>query len=147
MSFEKSIAMVSSAAIGSVMLGCGIYQKRKVQESQAWQQATATISKAELFYDSGADSQGYSVDLTYDYVIDGVRHTGSRIGFRKRWYLRKKRAEEELARYLVNSSLPVYYNPVNPADAVLAREAADGTMMIVMGIALLVLAVVGSLYG
>ena len=146
-SFEKSIAMVSSAVVGSGLLGYGIYQKQKVRESQAWAQTTATITKAELYFDTGPDPEGYAVNLTYDYLVNGARHTGSRIGFRKRWYLRKKRAEEELARYEVNSSLPVYYNPENPTDAVLAREAADGTMMIVMGVILLVLAVVGSLFG
>jgi Protein of unknown function (DUF3592) len=146
-SFEKSIAMVSSAAIGSVLLGCGIYQKHKVRESQQWPQSSGTITKAEVVYDTGPDPQGYCVNLTYDYVANDARHTGSRIGFRKQWYLRKKRAEEELARYPVNSSMRVYYNPANPAEAVLARESADGAMMIVMGIVLLVLAVVGSLFG
>jgi hypothetical protein len=146
-SFEKSIAMVSSAVIGSGLLGYGLYQKRQVQESQEWPQTTGTITKADLFFDTSPDPEGYSVSLSYSYVVNGVRYTGSRIGFRKRWYLRKKRAESELVRYPVSSSVPVYYHPENTTDAVLSRESADGLMMVIMGIALLVLAVVGWLFG
>jgi hypothetical protein len=146
-SFEKSIAMVSSAVIGSGLLGYGLYQKHQVRESQEWPQTTGTITKSDLIFDTGPDPEGYSVSLSYYYVVNGVRHTGSRIGFRKRWYLRKKRAESELVRYPVSSSVPVYYNPKNTTDAVLARESADGLMMVIMGIALQVLAVVGWLFG
>jgi len=146
-SFEKTIAMVSSALIGSGLLSYGLYQKRKVRESQGWPQTVGRVSKADLVVDTGPDSNGCSVSVTYEYQVDGVRHAGNRIGFRRRWYIRKQRAETELARYAVHSEVPVFYDPAKPGDAVLTRESVDGVLLIVSGILLLGIAVAGSLFG
>jgi hypothetical protein len=79
--------------------------------------------------------------------VDGVRLAGNRIGFRQRSYLRKQRAETELARYPVGSDVEVFYDPAKPGDAVLARESVDGVLLIVSGIVLLAIAIAGTFFG
>ncbi len=147
MSFEKTVGMASTALIGCGLLTYGLYQKRRLQVSQGWPQVTGTITKADLVADTEPDAGGYFLSVAYEYVVNGVLCTGSKIGFRRRSYIRKKRAQTELDRYRVNSGVPVYYDPENPADAVLVRESPDCIFLIVSGIALLALAVVGSLWG
>lgn len=147
MPFEKTIAMVSSASIGSGLVSYGLYQKRKVRESQGWPQTTGTVTKAALVHDTGPDSSGYSITVSYEYLVGGVRLVGNRIGFRQRWYLRKVRAETQLARYPVSSEVQVFYDPAKAGDAVLARESADGVLLIVSGIVLLAIAIGGTLFG
>jgi hypothetical protein len=146
-SFEKTIAMVSSALIGSGLLSYGLYQQRKVRESQEWPQTVGVVTKADLVVDTGPDSNGYSISVSYEYQVNGVRHAGNRIGFRKRWYVRKRRAQTELARYAIDSEVPVFYDPAKPADAVLSRQSVDGALLIVSGVVLLGIAVAGSLFG
>ena len=147
MPFEKTIAMVSSALMGSGLLSYGLYQKHKVRESQGWTQTTGTVTKADLVHETGTDSSGYSIAVSYEYLVDGVRLAGNRIGFRQRSYLRKQRAETELARYPVGSDVEVFYDPANPGDAVLARESVDGVLLIVSGIVLLSIAIAGTFFG
>jgi hypothetical protein len=144
---EKTIGMAGSAVVGCGLLLYGLYKKRQLRASQAWQQVTGTIAKADILRDTGPESNGYSVSVLYDYVVNGVRHTGSRIAFRQRLYVRKKRAAAELERYLVNSAVPVYYDPENPGHAVLTREAPDIPIFIVSGIVILGIVVAGLLYG
>jgi len=145
--FEKTIAMVSSALMGSGLFSYGLYQKHKVRESQGWPQTTGTVTKADLVHETGTDSSGYSIAVSYEYLVDGVRLAGNRIGFRQRSYLRKQRAETELARYPVGSDVEVFYDPAKPGDAVLARESVDGVLLIVSGIVLLAIAIAGTFFG
>ena len=88
------------------------------------------------------DSSGYAVSVSYDYVADGRRYTGTRVGFSRRQYARKKRAQAEAEKYPLNSSVAVYFDPEKPTDAVLTREYPDSMVMIVGGAGLMGLAAV-----
>ncbi len=147
MSFESAIGTASCALIGAGLLAYGFYQRSKVRASQSWPQVMGTITKAEILLDRGPDSSGYSIVVLYDYTVDGVRHTGKRIGFSQRSTSRKKRAQERLDRYPVNSTVPVFFDPANPTDAVLVREYPDATLLTVLGSGLLVLAAVILVFG
>jgi hypothetical protein len=140
-------AEVSCALIGGVLLAVGLYQRSRLQASQSWQQAMGTITKAEIEIVRDADSSGYQVSVLYDYVVDGVHYAGKRIRFSDRSYVRKKRAQAELDRYPVNSSVLVYFDPAKPSDAVLSREYPDRIMLMISGMCLLVLAAVILLFG
>jgi hypothetical protein len=97
--------------------------------------------------DDQQDSNSYVLLVEYEYLVDGARFLGKRIGFSKRTYLRKKRAQAELERYPVSTSVPVYFDPSKPADAVLVREYPDVMILIVSGICLLALVLVILLFG
>jgi uncharacterized membrane protein len=141
---------VSGAAIGylSICVVVGIalivyslIQRNRVKASRSWQTAMGTIVKAEVVEGRSTDSVEYSVSVAYDYVVNGVRCTGKRIGFGARSYIRKKKAQEQLERYPVNSSVTVYFNPEKPEESILVREAPYTTLNLAIGIAILGLAV------
>jgi hypothetical protein len=115
--------VVCFGVVGSATLIAGLYTLHKLSASRNWSQGTGTITKAKLVTDHDSeDGTTYSVAVSYDYIVNGVRHTGKRTGFVGVSYAQKKRAEAEIERYPVNASVPVYFNPGEPADAVLARE-------------------------
>jgi hypothetical protein len=101
-----------------------------------------TVTAANIAVVRGDDSTGYLPEVTYSYVVNGTGHTGKRIRFNRRQYVLKSRAQKELDRYPVNTGVIVYFDPQNPGDAVLIREATDSAGLIVGGIALFVFAVV-----
>jgi hypothetical protein len=140
-SFEKTVAAVSTTLIGSGLLIYGLHQRRKLLASQSWPQTTGTVTKADIAVERDTESTSYSVAVLYDYEVNGVRHTGKRIAFDRRTYARKKRAEAELGRYPPNSSVTVYFDPERPANAVLLRESPYSMLYIVLGICLLGLVV------
>ena len=146
MPFAKTIAMASSALIGGCLLIYGVFQRRRVALSREWPQTIGTITQASVVRDTGPDSQGYAISLVYEYTVDGRRFTGTRIGFRQRWYARKKRAELEARRYPVSAAVAVFYDSANPRDAVLNRESADSGILIASGIGLLILAIAGTFF-
>lgn len=129
--------MGSAALVGAGLLIGGLYQRSRLRASQSWPRAMGTITNASVAVAKDAESTSYYVAVLYDYVVNGTRYTGKRIGFGKRTYVRKKRAEDELARYPVNSSVIVYFDPQKPADAVLTRDYPDNKLLLVSGIFLL----------
>ena len=143
MSFEFVMGMAAGSLIGGAFLVFGFYQRSRVRASQSWPQTMATITKAEIVEEKDRDSRGYVVNVLYGYTVDGVSYTGQRIGFGKRQYIRKKRAQAELQRYPVNSSVLVYFDPRKPADAVLVREYPDNLILVMGGIILLAIVVAG----
>jgi hypothetical protein len=119
------------------MICYSIYQRNRLRASQSWVPATATILKAELLTSAASDSTEYRILLAYEYESNGVRYTGKRIGFGPRGYARKKRAEAELQLYPVGGTVTAYFDPENPGEAVLVREAPSNVLYLVMGIGLL----------
>jgi hypothetical protein len=143
---EMAIGMTAGGLTGAGLLIAGIYQRNRLAASQGWPQATGTVTGGKIVSEYSNDSTGYSLALTYDYLVNGVRYTGKRIGFSRRSYSRKSRAQSELDRYPLNSGVIVYFNPEKPADAVLVRESPGSIILIIGGIALLGVVAAGLLW-
>src|SRR5512145_2739045 len=132
-----------------LLLGCGfgllllfggigifaIYTGRKsvqrADASQGWQATTGLITGAQVEQSPSMDSDGdwsdsYSPRVSYDYTALGQLYTGKKIsfGFTKA-HNTHRGAEAELARYPIGSQVTVFYNPANPAEAVLERKAGN----------------------
>jgi hypothetical protein len=142
MTFQSTIAVVACILIGLALLLAGLYQRKKLESCANWPQVMGTIRKAEVFRDPGPDSNGYFVRVLYDYSVDGAPYEGKKVGFADRAYVRKKSAEDVAERYTLNSSVPVYFNPEKPSEAVLTREYPDNKLLFVCGAGLLALAVI-----
>ena len=145
MAFENTIAVIASSLIGAGLVIYGLYQRAKVQASQNWPQVLGKVICANLKKMSDTEGTTYEAEVQYEYIVNGVRHIGKRIGFIRRTYVRSQRAEEERNQYPVNSSVAVYFDPDNPDDAVLVREARYSLIYVAGGIALLGIAMAGFL--
>lgn len=137
MTVQAAGYLVICVVVGLALIGFSVYQRRRLRESENWVPATATISKAELLTVDSTDSAEYRIAVVYDYVANGARYTGNRIGFGTRGFVRKKRAQAELERYPVSATVTAYFNPEKPGEAVLVREAPNSTLYMVMGICML----------
>jgi hypothetical protein len=79
--------------------------------------------------------------------VNGTGYSSSRIQFgTPTTYYRKSSAEAALNHYPVDSHLTVYYDPENPAEAVLDRTSPGGLEYFITGIILLVMTVLVILY-
>jgi hypothetical protein len=140
MTVEATGYLVICVVVGLALIGFSFYQRSRLRASENWLPIPAMIAHAELLTSATTDSSEYRILVVYEYVANGVQYTGKRIGFGPRSYIRKKRAEAELARYPEGSTVTAYFNPENPGEAVLVREAPSNVLYLVMGICLLGLA-------
>jgi hypothetical protein len=140
MTTEATGYLVICVIVGIAMIAYSLFQRSRLRASASWVPVTATIVKAELLTSATTDSSEYRISLAYEYEANGVRYTGKRIGFGPRSYIRKKRAQAELEKYPVTCTVTVYFDPENPGEAVLVREAPSNILYLVMGICLLAFA-------
>jgi hypothetical protein len=138
----ESIGYLVICAVAGLAIICyGLYQRARQRASDHWQQTVGTIRSAKLLDTNATDSAEYRVAVTYEYEVNGARYAGKRIEFGTRGYARKKRAQEQFARYAVNSNVVVFFDPAEPAEAVLVRETPNFALHMTLGIAMLVLVV------
>jgi hypothetical protein len=140
------MATAASALIGIAMLLGAVYKRNRLRLSMDWTQGSGIIRKVEVIRDPGPDSNGYFVNVAYDYSVGGANYQGKNIGLSRRAFVRKKSAQAVADRYPVNSPVAVFYDPEKPSDCILVREAPDTIVMTVSGIGLLGLAIVILLY-
>ena len=142
MTFETILGVICCTLVGAVTLLCAIYQRTKLRSRETWPQVIGTIRKADVVQDTGPHSSGFFVSVRHDYSVNGAPHQGSKVGFRRRAYLLKNSAQEVVDRYRPNITVPVFYDPETPSEAVLVREYPDNVLLIVCGAGLLILVIV-----
>ena len=89
---------------------------------------------------SSTDSDGrattsYHLAIRYEYEVGGRPYVNDKrtIGpVPKR--VNPRRSQETLDRYPVGGVVPVYYNPENPQEAALEREAPLSNLVLIVGI-------------
>ena len=139
------------ALLGAGMFLLGWFQFRKVQSSRSWPYTPGRIlsAKVDTSITRGnqdeADTTSYLPVIQYEYVVDNQHYLGNRIAFVARSYSRRKQAEEAMKAFEAGASVWVFYDPAKPGQAVLERKASGGTMWMMLGGAIVLLAVVAAL--
>jgi len=136
------VVAILTFLIGGALLGIGLYHWIRLQDSKGWPQAIGTVAKS--WVEEGKDSDGctsYTVCVQYDYTVQGMHYSGKRVRFGGHSYSRAKRAQAELDRYPASGAVPVFYDPENPAEAVLLRESPLAYILMIFGVLMLGLAV------
>ena len=115
--------------------------KLKVQESTSWETVVGEISKAELLTRAGIDERNrYVPSIHYRYQVGDQSFEGDQIAIGGDYQFKfLSQAEDKLRHYLSGSEVTVFYNPENPAEAVLEREVASTQGGLIVGILLTVL--------
>jgi hypothetical protein len=135
------IGVVACALIGVGILIYTVYQRRRMEASDNWPRVTGKITRTGVEVVNDGESNNFVASVLYNYVVGGRTYTGRRIGFSRRQYVRRKRAEEEADKYPVGATVDVYFDPKEPWDGVLTREYPDNIPLTICGIGLLILAV------
>lgn len=125
------VGVICSVAIPILVLGgLGFFLYKRNQQSmayrqstQAWQSTTGTVlmSSVQSGY-SGGHHSTYPV-VVYQYEVSGQRYQSQRIKAGEQFINVRiaGQAEATVQKYPIGLTVTVYYNPSNPAEAVLER--------------------------
>jgi hypothetical protein len=111
----------------------------KVRRAKGWAQAPGRIIRSQMGVRRPPEGNeiGTVVNVpavTYCFSVGGVTHQGTRVSLGD---ISGKYAQEASRRYPAGASVTVYYDPADPSDCVLEREAPKGAVK-GCGLALLV---------
>jgi hypothetical protein len=139
-----SIFVLSGYGMGILLIfGAGIFMiytarksVRQADASLSWPATTGRITDAHVSY----FMRSRWAHVNYEYQVLGQFYTGTKIAFGfVEFYGTRGQAKNDLARYPLNSQVTVYYDPSNPAEAVLERKAGFApTFMTALGVSFIV---------
>jgi hypothetical protein len=115
-------------AAGLCMIPYGMFCLRRDRPSLQWPNVPGVMMQADVRRGGGRHSSGTSLNATYSYEVNGTRHVSHQV---RLWHndLNISGNAASFARaHPVRSTVTVYYDPQNPANAVLipgANEFAD----------------------
>jgi hypothetical protein len=148
------IGMLCGGFFFLLFLGLGIFliyrtqqSKKKAQVSQNWPSTQGQITDAHVSRSQSTDADGdtstsYSASVAYTYQVGGQAYSGHNIAFGfNPSYSNESKAQAATARYPLGGQVPVYYDPSNPSDAVLERQASGSNVGMILGIIFIVIGV------
>ena len=130
--------------IGVVLIVQYLRNKQKAQASTTWPSVEGRISGHRVRVDEVGDDDSnrvsYVPEVHFEYSVGGIPHQGKRISFGSEpSFSSRKKAEEFLGSYPVESAVSVYYNPEKPQEAVLSQTMRKMPASLIVGIVLIVL--------
>lgn len=129
------VVMVAAMIVNAVL---------KVRRASSWAQAPGRVIRSHMAVRRPPEGNEIGTvtnvpAVTYSFAVKGVTYQGTRVSLGN---ISGKYAEEALARYPAGASVTVFYDPADPGDCVLEREAPKGAVK-GCGLALLMLALGG----
>ena len=133
-------------------IGAGIFliyrsvqSRKKAQASQGWPSTAGLINESRVAHSTHTDTDGDSSDsytpyIEYTYQVGGQTYTGRDLTFGfTQGYGNEAKAQSVLAKYPPGAQVSVYYDPTDPRQAVLERQAGGYGVGLVLGIVFLVI--------
>jgi len=138
--------------VGITLIVKSIRDKKKAEASTGWPSTPGTITESTIQESVSTDSDGdrrtsFVPIVHYSYQVVGTAYEGKRISFGARSAGSYQSAQQIISVYPKGSSAPVYYDPLNPADAVLERKSASSKVMLILGIVFLAISTCTGLIG
>jgi hypothetical protein len=129
------VVMVAAMVVNAVL---------KVRRAKGWAQAPGRVIRSHMAVRRPPEGNEIGTvanipAVTYSFSVEGVTYQGTRVSLGE---ISGKYAQEALARYPAGANVTVFYDPADPGDCVLEREAPKGAVK-GCGLALLVLALLG----
>jgi Protein of unknown function (DUF3592) len=112
-------------AIGLGMLYYARTMSAKAQKSLSWPSTEGVISHSAVLRQANSNDVTYKADVAYRYKVRGHDYSSERITLVD-FSSGAGRAQGIVSRYPDAAPVTVYYNPVDPADAVLERGGTSG---------------------
>jgi hypothetical protein len=123
------LALVGFATHMAYRYGVDIYKAYVL--SGTWESTTGTIASSKATQDCGKGGRGYSLDVTYNYIVGGTEFKSAQIWFGNGYCSGKSGADIMVSRYLVGAQTFVYFNPKAPYESVLVRgHVENGTIFL-----------------
>jgi hypothetical protein len=145
---ETVVGPVITSLAGALFLRRGLSERDKGVRMQHWANVAGVVSAAEVVrkretspqVDDYAVTTRYRPAITFEYVVDGRTFRGQRVSVIEWEASPRGVADQVVAEYPVGRKVVVYYDPLNPSDAVLDRTHAVGApvLAIAIGVVLIV---------
>ncbi len=128
---------------GLISLGKGGYDAYQALRSYTWPTVEGKIVSSTITsVKHPGETPTYYPDIRYAYRVEGKEYTGDRIFFGEYGTGSSSSAQAVIDKYKVGTSVTVYYDPRNPANAILERGArwasfallAFGLLFVVVGL-------------
>jgi hypothetical protein len=132
------------AGFGLVMLLVSISGRMRAAASQNWPSVEGHIDASHVhrILTSGRSSYtSYAPEVKYTYSVMGNAYQGSRIGFGVTVSGLESSAKQMVARFPTGATRTVYYNPQNPAQAVLERKVENSATALIVAIVCLLVGI------
>ncbi|OHB21367.1 MAG: hypothetical protein A3J67_03435 [Parcubacteria group bacterium RIFCSPHIGHO2_02_FULL_48_10b] len=125
--FVSLLIVLAGGAVGYFF---GLPMAQNAMKSKNWPSAEGTVTVSRLSTHTGSDSTTYGADIAYDYTVEGVLYTGSKVTFGDYSSSDPSHAREVVNRYSEGKSVIVYYNPDDPKTSVLEPGANWSSFMV-----------------
>lgn len=130
-----------------ILLVIALMQAAPAMSAREWASANGMIVKA--YVSSAQDDENpkstklwYVPHVSYTYFAQGTQFVAQRIYFgAPKKSGERSSAEKELVPYPVGALVTVYYNPEQPASAVLRRQAPNATKLLWIALGILLLGI------
>ncbi|NWF69370.1 MAG: DUF3592 domain-containing protein [Chloroflexi bacterium] len=134
------LAVVPFVIVALVLVVIALRSRAAAAASRGWPSVVGTVLASQIeMRRSGNTGRTPHPVVIYSYAVDGKQYTGNRISFGGSLG-GSMIAYRKIEQYPAGSSVSVYYNPANPADAVLEQTSASGTLLLwIAGIIILML--------
>jgi len=150
--FPLFFASVCGGFFFLLTIGLGLYlvisnikARKKADASQNWPSVPGTITTAEVKKSISHDDDNneiinYYPFVEYTYQVAGRQFSAKRLSFGALVAPKNPAVvQEKLQKYPVGGQVAVFYDPQNPSDAVLERQAGGFKMGMIIGIICLVI--------
>jgi hypothetical protein len=131
------VGLIFIGVAALVVLICGgiaIVMFLRTAATAGWQPAPGQVLESRVVHSSTTEGTSSDPRVVYAYLVAGRQYQGERIfvgGAVSGWG-----ADKTVARYPVGSAVQVFYNPANPAEAVLERRSPVGIYLVLFAILL-----------
>jgi uncharacterized protein DUF3592 len=119
--------------------------RAKVSAAKDWPSVSGKVTYATVETRRSRSSRSGSTTshypkVVYEYMANGQRFQSSQIAFGSEvGYGNYNRVLQKVASYPINSMVQVYYNPGNPAEAVLEKTAPSSKIFLFVAVLILVI--------
>jgi hypothetical protein len=129
--FSVLIRVIPFVIVAVVLLVIAMRGNAQASASKNWESTTGQIlmSQIEMRRRSGRAGMSPFPVVVYEYMVMGQRFQSNRISFGND-IGGSMVASPTVNRYPVGSTVTVYYNPANPAEAVLERKSRSSNVLI-----------------
>ncbi|HTD23698.1 MAG TPA: DUF3592 domain-containing protein [Terriglobales bacterium] len=109
--------LVSLAGLGLIFMAA--FDLRKANRAKTWPTAQGKVLSSGLAAVNDSDGTTYKAAILYEYSVNSVDHRSDVWRVRAGSSSFTKAATEAVKRYPAGATVTVYFNPENPADAML----------------------------
>jgi len=121
--FFFSLAFISAGAYSLTEL---LMNLRKIRAMQSWPVSTGQIIESKVVKDwvkiGSIRMSFYRPEIVYRYIVNGREYTGRRISPAEIDTAWQEHAKDKIMQYPIGRTVPVFYDPFWPRDAVLHKE-------------------------